>query len=87
MLPKVSLFEDLSESELEALGNIAVKCEIHRGETIFQENDKNWDLFIVETGEIEISVNDLTGTEKVIARVREKEFFGEMSLYDRTSTR
>lgn len=87
MLPKISLFEDLSESELDALENIAVKSEIHRGETIFQEGDKNWDLFIVETGEIEISVNDLTGTEKVIARVREKEFFGEMSLYDRTSAR
>ncbi|NLF95966.1 MAG: tetratricopeptide repeat protein [Candidatus Riflebacteria bacterium] len=87
MLPKISLFEDLSESELDALANIAVKGEIHRGETIFHEGDKNWDLFIVEAGEIEISVNDLTGTEKVIARVREKEFFGEMSLYDRTSAR
>lgn len=87
MLPKISLFEDLSESELEALNNIAVKSEIHRGEKIFNEGDKNWDLFIVEAGEVEICVTDLTGTEKVIARVREREFFGEMSLYDRTSSR
>ncbi|PKL51374.1 MAG: hypothetical protein CVV42_00560 [Candidatus Riflebacteria bacterium HGW-Riflebacteria-2] len=87
MLPKISLFEDLSENELEALNNIASKSEIHRGEIIFHEGDKNWDLFIVEAGEIEIGVIDLTGTEKVIARIREKEFFGEMSLYDRTSAR
>lgn len=87
MFPKISLFEDLSENELEALNKIAITNEIHRGELIFREGDKNWDLFIIETGEIEIVVTDLTGTEKVIAHVREKEFFGEMSLYDRNSVR
>lgn len=87
MIPKISLFKDLSESELEALQNLAVKVEVRRGEILFNEGDQNWDLYIIESGEAEISVSDLTGTQKVISRLREGDFFGEMSLLDRTSPR
>lgn len=87
MIPKISLFKDLSESELEALQDIAIKVEVRRGETLFNEGDQNWDLYIIESGEAEISVSDLTGTQKVISRLREGDFFGEMSLLDRTAPR
>ena len=87
MLPKISLFKDLSESELSVLEGLTVKVEVHRGEILFREGDQNWDLFIIDSGEVEISVSDLSGTTKIISRLRDGEFLGEMSILDRTSTR
>ncbi len=87
MLESVSLFSQLSPEEILELDAMLTREEIRRGEIIFQEGDKTRDLFVILSGEIEISVRDLTGTPKVISCLGENEFFGEMSLLDRTAVR
>ena len=87
MLPKISLFKEFSTEELEALEIIAERYEVRRGEVLFKAGDMNADLFIVESGEIEICVNDITGITKVISNVKDGEFLGEMSILDPNSPR
>ncbi len=87
MLENVTLFSELSAEEVKELESMICREEVRRGDVIFQEGDATRDLFIVLSGEVEISVRDLTGTPKLISAFGENEFFGEMSLLDRKATR
>ncbi|HOT28897.1 MAG TPA: cyclic nucleotide-binding domain-containing protein [Candidatus Ozemobacteraceae bacterium] len=87
MLENVTLFSELSAEEVKELESMICREEVRRGDVIFQEGDATRDLFIVHSGEVEISVRDLAGTPKLISTFGENEFFGEMSLLDRKATR
>jgi small-conductance mechanosensitive channel len=50
------------------------------GETIIQEGQGGEELFIVERGEVRVTVGALHGAEAEVARLSVHDFFGEMSL-------
>jgi hypothetical protein len=57
------------------------KKKFPKGEVIFREGDESSEAYRLLSGEVEISIETVAGP-KVLARISEGEFFGEMSLID-----
>jgi CRP-like cAMP-binding protein len=76
-LRTIELFKGL---EAEILFMVAEECQhknFSAGETIFLQNDDGDGLYCISSGEIQILHN-----EKVIANLKNHDFFGELALID-----
>lgn len=87
MLETIELFSGLTRQELEQIATITVAVTYNRGEVIFQQGDFSRDFYIVKTGQIEVSVRDIFQEHKVVAVLKNGDFFGEMALFDKDSAR
>lgn len=87
MINSISLFNDLSTNELEHLLQITTEVSFKRGDVIFQQGDATRDFFVVKHGQVEISVKDIFQDKRVVTILKNGEFFGEMSLFEKNSTR
>ncbi|NLI75098.1 MAG: cyclic nucleotide-binding domain-containing protein [Candidatus Riflebacteria bacterium] len=87
MLDKIELFSGLNSKELKDVENIAKVLTFARGETVFNQGDYSSELYIIETGQVEISVKDILQNKRVLSIVKNGDFFGEMALFDKNSTR
>jgi CRP-like cAMP-binding protein/tetratricopeptide (TPR) repeat protein len=87
MLNHLSLFSDLTQSELDYLSQIVSEVSAKRGDTIFNQGDTTRDFYIIKTGQVEISVRNIFKERQVLAILKNGEFFGEMSLFDKSSAR
>lgn len=89
---KVSLFNELSESQITKLINLMSLHEVKQNQVITREGAKEDTLFILLKGEVEISkalllpmqFNPNTKQEKSLIILTEKQypFFGEMALLE-----
>jgi CRP/FNR family cyclic AMP-dependent transcriptional regulator len=85
-------FKNLDDEELDKIMNICKPIDIRAGLEITRENEKSKALYLLKTGEIEVSKpivlslsrQAVTEAEKSISRVsadgKSLKFFGEMSL-------
>ncbi|MBF0502188.1 MAG: cyclic nucleotide-binding domain-containing protein [Candidatus Riflebacteria bacterium] len=87
MLDKIDLFAGLTLRDLQDIERIAKHVTIPRGEIIFAQGDFARDLYIIEAGQIEISVKDYLQSKKPVTTLKNGDFFGEMALFDKNSTR
>ena len=55
VLAKVSLFSGMKASDLERIASLAQSHVFQAGETIIREGDRDGRLFVVVSGEVEIS--------------------------------
>lgn len=78
------LFLDLHQDELELIAELCQELEFSEGETILQHGGPGGTLFIVISGRAMIVREDDRGVESALAVVGEGEFFGEMSVLDRS---
>ncbi len=89
MLAGVPLFEPLDAVAREDLAK-RVDVEKHEaGKVIFSRGDPGESMYVVLSGEVEISVKNDTGEMMVLERATAGDFFGEISLLDlgpRTAT-
>ncbi len=84
-----SLFSCLPLSEWNALVSKAEILRFSPGQTIFSMGDPGDSLFVVDSGEVEISVRDTLGEEIVFDVLKKGEVFGELAVLDhgaRTAT-
>jgi len=83
-LREVRLFTAFEDAELAALGSRLRERTLRKGQTLFREGDAGADMFIVRRGTMLVS-KEVTGrVEQVLVRVEAGDFFGEMSLLDRS---
>lgn len=82
ILKKIIIFENLDESELLKVSHIALEKKYNKGDIIFNEEEEGNELFIIVSGEIEISKNLIGENKKVLAVLKTDNFFGEMSVFD-----
>jgi len=81
-LASVDLFKLLDEQELADLAAVIDSTPVKAGDVIFRSGDLGDSLYIVRSGEIELSVKDTTG-DKIVLTVAEKDdVFGELSMLD-----
>ena len=89
MLAGVPLFEPLDSATRQALAE-RVDVEKHAVEkVIFSRGDPGESMYVVISGEVEITVKNDTGETLVLERAQAGDFFGEISLLDlgpRTAT-
>jgi CRP/FNR family cyclic AMP-dependent transcriptional regulator len=81
-LRQVSLFADVPESDLAALGAGLRRRKYARGQIIFTQGDPGTNLCLVEEGRVRISVASDEGKELVLGMLGPGDFFGELALLD-----
>ena len=83
-LREVRLFKDIETPELTALGYTLRERILRRGQVLFHEGEIGEEMFVVVRGSIVISKPVKERVEQVLARIGPGDFFGEMSLFDRS---
>ena len=83
-LREVRLFKDIAAPELTALAQSLRERPLKRGQVLFREGEVGEEMFVVQRGSIVISKPVTGRVEQVLARMGSGDFFGEMSLFDRS---
>ena len=80
----VRLFREFNEPELLALTGRLRERRMRKGQVLFREGDQGEEMFLVREGTILVSKAVTGRVEQVLARFGPGDFFGEMSLFDRS---
>ena len=83
-LRDVRLFREFTAPDLAALANTLRPRSLRRGQVLFREGDPGEEMFLVRDGVVVVSKAVTGRVEQVLARVARGDFFGEMSLFDRS---
>lgn len=83
VLRQSPLFELLSASELDVLGELSKPHRYSAGARIFEEGEVGASVFVLASGEVEVLRKAPSGDGKVLALLGAPAAFGEMSLIDR----
>jgi CRP/FNR family transcriptional regulator, cyclic AMP receptor protein len=89
LLAEVPLFALLDDQERALLAERVEQVEFGEGKTIFNVGDPGDSMFIVTSGDVQLSVKTKTGEEMFLENPTAGDFFGEISLLDegpRTAT-
>lgn len=84
LLSKVPAFADLSNRELKEVAAIVHKREYRAGEPAFYQGDPGLGMYIIQEGEVSISIGGKDGDQRELAVLGEGDFFGELALLDET---
>ena len=81
-LKRLPLFADLPEPEIVALSEDFVAHQYRQGEAIFYQSDPGQALYLIESGQVRIYVQNETGQETSINVCSAGDIFGEMAVID-----
>lgn len=81
-LKEISLFQDLSDDELEKVQKIVKLQTFRKGQVIWEEGDPEQGLHMIMTGKIKVSRRTRDGDPQVLAVLKKGNFIGELSLLD-----
>jgi len=85
LIKKAAIFADLTDGELERIGEICNEQQFKAGQTIFSEGEPGNRLFIISDGEVRISRNVPGSGEEALAVLKPGACFGEMAVFDRST--
>jgi len=89
LLEDIEFFELHDEEDRKSIARVLDQIHLNAGARLFERGDRGSELYIVHSGKVELSIQDLAG-EKIVLTVAERgDFFGELSLLDshpRTAT-
>jgi len=80
-LKKVPIFQNLTGEELLFLSDITTEENFSENEIIFEKNTSSDKLYIIIKGIVEIYIEH-KGKKQIISKLKEFDYFGEMSLFD-----
>jgi CRP/FNR family transcriptional regulator, cyclic AMP receptor protein len=81
-LRHVPLFESLPDDAARRLCDLLEAVEAKENQTLFRAGDAGNAMYVIESGEIRISIKAEDGNEITVAELGPGEFFGEMSILD-----
>lgn len=79
---EVPLFSHLDDDEFEQLTHICSEKNFEKGQTIFYEEDMGTGFYLILSGQVKIVMLSSDGREHILGLLRDKDFFGEMSILD-----
>ena len=82
VLDKISLFSELSASDLEAVKKLAVTRNFPKNTMILCEGDQSASLYVILSGKVKVFLSDEEGKEVTLNVQGEDEYFGELALLD-----
>ncbi|HEY6950841.1 MAG TPA: cyclic nucleotide-binding domain-containing protein [Bacteroidota bacterium] len=82
ILSKVPAFSGLSARELKEVAAIVHKREYRAGEPVFSQGDPGLGMYIIQEGEVSISLSGKETEERELAVLTDGDFFGELALID-----
>lgn len=83
-LGEVRLFAHVDAGDRAALAARLSERQLRKGQVLFREGEAGDEMFVVRRGTVIISKPVMGGVEQVLARAGGGDFFGEMSLFDRS---
>ena len=81
-LKKMPLFAELTDNDLNELATTLNHTTVPANNPIFWMDELGNCLYIIESGQVQISYTDEKGEDIVLTRLRPGDFFGELSLID-----
>lgn len=81
-LRQVSLFRCLTEEQFRALAQVANERRFARGELIILAEEEGDALFVIQQGQVKVSIFHEDGREYILSLLSPGEVFGELSLLD-----
>ena len=81
-LRNVPLFESLSEEDLAALAKVTITRTFSRDSVIILAEEEGDTLFIIENGQVKVSIVSEDGREVILSLLGAGAVFGELSLLD-----
>jgi len=81
-LKEIPLFSNLEEEEFEQLSSICIEKHFEKGQAIFYEEDMGTSFYLIMSGQVKIVMLSSDGREHILGVLKEKDFFGEISLLD-----
>lgn len=82
LLAKVPLLSDLSDAELERIGQVAVPRSYPKGARVFHEGDESDACYLIRTGEVRVTREHSDGRAIALATLGAGEIFGELAMLD-----
>ena len=82
VLVKVPLFAEFSRTDLDDLASFVRLRRYPKGSIIFHQGDLGTSLYLIESGEVKLTVTGDSGRRVTLALLGPGAFFGEMSLLD-----
>ena len=82
LLIDLPLFESLDPEERAMLAEVVDLRALKAGEVLFKAGEPGQALFVVASGQMEISVTDHAGQKIVLTQCRKGDVFGELALLD-----
>ena len=80
-LGEMPIFAELPQPSLEKLTQRMILQHVSAGERVYRVGDGGDALYLIETGEIELTAENASGVIEELARIGTQGFFGEMSLF------
>jgi CRP/FNR family transcriptional regulator, cyclic AMP receptor protein len=81
-LKKISLFAELPDDDLDELALTLCPITLEAHKHVFWMDELGDRLFIIQSGQVQISYTDEQGEDTVLSTLRPGDFFGELSLID-----
>jgi CRP/FNR family transcriptional regulator, cyclic AMP receptor protein len=85
-LRNVPLFRDFDQTELAEVAQLVSMRRYAKHQTIFREGDPGQTFYLILSGSVAIVRVARDGRETILSILKERDFFGEMSVFD-TSVR
>ncbi len=86
VLRGVPLFRDFDPAELAEVAQLITMRRFAKHQTIFREGDPGQTFYLIVSGSVAIARVVPDGRETILSILKERDFFGEMSIFD-TSVR
>jgi CRP/FNR family transcriptional regulator, cyclic AMP receptor protein len=81
-LKTVPLFRDFDEAELSEVAQLVTTRRYAKHQTIFREGDPGQTFYLILSGSVAIVRIAADGRETILSILKERDFFGEMSIFD-----
>ena len=85
----IPLFSELTPMELRVLEKVVHIRNYRSGETIFVETEPGAGMYVIQSGRVNVLLNQKSGSPVILAELVKGDFFGEMALlgdYARSAT-
>jgi CRP-like cAMP-binding protein len=79
---KISIFSSLPESTVKDIGELMKRNSYKKGDILCSHEEVGDTLYIIESGQVKVSLYNEAGKEIILSLLKSGDFFGEMSLLD-----
>lgn len=81
-LKQVPVFQGLTPREWREIDTLIHQRFYKPGETVFRQHTPGEGMYVIMSGEVEISVTNPQGHSSVLATLTDGDFFGELAFFD-----